>query len=791
VTARETAGSTPAWSLPPGTAPRSSRATSAAASIAASPPIGSVLFWMLWVDRSRRKCYTRVLPRCFCLTPLGGGVVQELQRGDPQRVGPYRLVGRLGSGGMGRVFLGRSAGGRLVAVKLIHEGLAADPHFRARFGREVAAASQVGGLFTALVIDADAEGPTPWLATAYVAGPSLSDAVSTSGPLPPASVLSLAAGLAEGLGAIHAVGLVHRDLKPSNVLLAEDGPRVIDFGISRAAEASALTRTGSVIGSPGFMSPEQAEGSDEIGPASDMFSLGAVLVYAATAVPPFGTGSTAALVFRVVFKPPMLDGVPWQVRPIAERCLDKDPAKRPTPAELLAEFGDVDDVVAWLPTTVRRGFAQQPPSAPADIESLPPSVSPERTAQPASSTTAPDAPNTATAPPHQPAEVTAPPYQPAEVTAPPYQPEESPTAQPAPAAEAAQPSAVEPHSSVAPTADESAIAPQPTIPVAPSPARPPVQRGAAYAGVIMALLSGIAGFIGEFLLDYPFHLEPGAFYFFDLAFCAVVVAAALTALTHINRLTISGYLQGMTWLGAPYLVAVTPFLVVFFDYIHGRSLAGDLIQITGHALAVAAAILLMVSWSPAVGRRQVREIRGLPLLLLGVAGFSQVAALVVYMNIGWDSYVFSRYWAILGGVGAFIVLAVTWYAMSLRVRVLGGALALAWVVVLAWATAAESLLVLYNSVFTIYGSVGAFIALAVTWYAMSLRVRALGGALVLGWVTVAATSLIINTTENWSHIYPRGVILFSVILTYALLATVVALTIIYVRRPSDLEASAN
>jgi serine/threonine protein kinase len=766
---------------------------------------------MLWVDRSRRKCYTRVLPRCFCLTPLGGGVVQELQRGDPQRVGPYRLVGRLGSGGMGRVFLGRSAGGRLVAVKVIHEGLAGDPHFRARFGREVAAARQVGGLFTALVIDADAEGPTPWLATAYVAGPSLADAVSTSGPLPPASVLSLAAGLAEGLSAIHAVGLVHRDLKPSNVLLAEDGPRVIDFGISRAAEASALTRTGSVIGSPGFMSPEQADGSGEIGPASDIFSLGAVLVYAATAVPPFGTGSTAALVFRVVFKPPMLDDVPWQVRPIAERCLDKDPAKRPTPAELLAEFGDIDDAAAWLPTTVRRGFAQQPPPAPADVESPPRSVPPERTAQPASSTTAPDAPNTATAPPyqpeeatappyqpaeatappHQPAEATAPPHQPGEATAPPYQPAESPAAQPALAAEAAQPSAVEPHSSVAPTADESAIAPQPTAPVVPSSARPPVRRGAAYAGAIMALLGGIAGFIGAFLLDYPFHLDSGAFYFFDLAFYAVIAAAALTVLTHINRLTISGYLQGMTWLGATSLVAVTPFLVLFFDYIHGRSLDGELIEITSNALAVAAAILLMVSWSPAVGRRQVREIRGLPLLLLGVAGLSQVAALVVYMNIRWDSYVFPRYWAILGGVGAFIVLAVTWYAKSLRVRAFGGALVLAWVVVLAWATAAESLLVEANSVYTIYGSVGAFIALAVTWYAMSLRVRALGGALVLGWVTVAAISLIIEATGNWSYIYHRGVVLFSLILTYALLATVVALTIIYVRRPSELEGSAN
>ena len=351
-------------------------------------------------------------------------VVQELQRGDPERLGPYRLVGRLGSGGMGRVFLGRSAGGRLVAVKVIRDELATDPDFRMRFGREVAAAKQVGGLFTALVVDADTDSPTPWLATAYVAGPSLADAVSTSGPLPPASVMSLAAGLAEGLGAIHAAGLVHRDLKPSNVLLAEDGPRVIDFGISRAAEASALTRTGWVIGSPGFMSPEQADGREEVGPASDVFSLGAVLVFAATGVPPFGTGSTAALVYRVVHGDPRLDEVPWQVRPVAERCLAKDPRQRPTPAELLAEFGDIDLAAAWLPTRVQKGIFRQALLTPADIESPPRDVSPEGVAQPDSSTAVPDIPDTVTGPRHQ--------------------PEESPTHQPPPAAETAQPQAVEP-----------------------------------------------------------------------------------------------------------------------------------------------------------------------------------------------------------------------------------------------------------------------------------------------------------------------------------------------------------
>ena len=195
-------------------------------------------------------------------------MVTELRAGDPRSAGRFRLLGRLGAGGMGQVFLGRSAGGRLVAVKVIRPELAGDPGFRARFAREVAAAQKVSGLFTALVVDADADGPMPWLATAYVAGPSLAEAVEAHGPLPEASVLTLAAGLAEGLEAIHAAGVVHRDLKPSNVLLADDGPRVIDFGISRAAEASALTQSGTVMGSPGYMSPEQAEGR-EVGPPGD------------------------------------------------------------------------------------------------------------------------------------------------------------------------------------------------------------------------------------------------------------------------------------------------------------------------------------------------------------------------------------------------------------------------------------------------------------------------------------------------------------------------------------------
>jgi serine/threonine protein kinase len=203
----------------------------------------------------------------------------------------------------------------------------------------------------------------PWLATAYVEGPSLADAVSQHGPLPPRSVLALAAGLAEGLNAIHAAGVVHRDLKPANVLLAEDGPRIIDFGISRAAEASALTSTGLVVGSPGFMSPEQAEGR-EVGLASDIFSLGAVLAFAATGQGPFGTGSTPALVYRVIYSPPNLDKLPAGIRPLIQRCLAKDPAQRPTAAQLLAEAGAARLTTAWLPEPVTRTFIQAPQAAP-------------------------------------------------------------------------------------------------------------------------------------------------------------------------------------------------------------------------------------------------------------------------------------------------------------------------------------------------------------------------------------------------------------------------------------------
>jgi hypothetical protein len=267
-------------------------------------------------------------------------MVQALGPGDPGAVGKYRLVGRLGQGGMGQVYLGESPGGRLVAVKLIRAELAGDPDFRARFAREVATARTVSGIYTVPVVDADVDGAQPWLVTAYVEGPSLADAVRDFGPFAPDQVLTLAAGLAEGLEVIHAADVVHRDLKPSNVLLAQDGPRIIDFGISRAGNLPGVTRTGLVTGSPGYMSPEQAEGG-AAGPASDVFSLGSVLAFAVTGREPFGSGSGPSVLYRVVHSQPDADGIPEPLRSLVRRCLEKDPALRPTAGQVVAEFGSL------------------------------------------------------------------------------------------------------------------------------------------------------------------------------------------------------------------------------------------------------------------------------------------------------------------------------------------------------------------------------------------------------------------------------------------------------------------
>jgi serine/threonine protein kinase len=258
-----------------------------------------------------------------------------LRPGDPSEVGPYRLTDRLGSGGMGQVFLGRSQAGRLVAVKLVRSELSDDPEFRRRFAHEVDAARRVGGFYTAPVVATDPEADPPWLATAFMSGPSLQKAVSTNGPLPLDAVRTLGAGVAEGLVAIHKCGLVHRDLKPGNVILAADGPRLIDFGIARAMDAT--QHTSAVIGTPGFMSPEQAKGRP-VGPASDVFSLGALMVFAATGGAPFGSGAVDAVIFRVVHEPADLSDVPAPLTDLITACLAKDPADRPTLASLLDQL---------------------------------------------------------------------------------------------------------------------------------------------------------------------------------------------------------------------------------------------------------------------------------------------------------------------------------------------------------------------------------------------------------------------------------------------------------------------
>ncbi|MER6086648.1 serine/threonine-protein kinase [Streptomyces bluensis] len=289
--------------------------------------------------------------------------MDKLGAGDPQRIGAYRLLARLGAGGMGHVYLARSDRGRTVAVKLVLRELAEQEEFRARFRQEVQAARRVGGYWTAPVLDADTEADIPWVATGYVAGPSLQSIVGRDhGALPERSVRILAAGLAHALKDVHAAGIVHRDLKPSNVLVTIDGPRVIDFGIARAMETvtdGGLTRTGALVGSPGFMAPEQVRG-DRITPACDVFCLGSVLSYAATGALPFGNVNSGvhALMFRIAQEEPDLEGLPEGLADLVRDCLRKDPAARPTLDQILDRTGAEDTVLdgrsrdPWLPSAL-------------------------------------------------------------------------------------------------------------------------------------------------------------------------------------------------------------------------------------------------------------------------------------------------------------------------------------------------------------------------------------------------------------------------------------------------------
>ncbi|MFB6904752.1 bifunctional serine/threonine-protein kinase/ABC transporter substrate-binding protein [Streptomyces bacillaris] len=258
--------------------------------------------------------------------------MRPLTSQDPRAVGPYRTLARLGAGGMGVVYLARSAGGALAAVKVIRAEHAADPRFRARFRREVEAAGRITGPWVVPVLGADTEAREPWLATAFVPGPSLGEVVGARGALPAQTVRALGVRLAAALATVHAGGLIHRDVKPGNILLALDGPRLIDFGIARHPGATALTATDAVLGTPGYLAPEQAS-AGPVGPACDVFSLGCVLVYAATGRPPFGAGGAAGVLFRTVHEEPDLDGVPPALLPLVTACLAKTPDTRPTAGE--------------------------------------------------------------------------------------------------------------------------------------------------------------------------------------------------------------------------------------------------------------------------------------------------------------------------------------------------------------------------------------------------------------------------------------------------------------------------
>jgi serine/threonine protein kinase len=283
---------------------------------------------------------------------------EPLRRWDPERIGPFLVLGRLGSGSMGQVYLGRSAAGRLVAIKTIKVELAEEAGFRHRFAQEVAAARKVSGVFTAAVVEADPEADLPWLATAYVPAPSLARLVLSGGPLPVTTVSWLAAGCAEALESIHGAGLVHRDLKPSNVLVAPDGPKVIDFGVARAAARMGLTTSRGTVGTPAYMAPEQARDTHAASVASDVYSLGATLLFAATGHPPYKGATVMDVLARLATEEPDLSGLPDELAGLITACMHRVPSKRPTSSAMLAQLGDFteaqsgpDEEHSYLPET--------------------------------------------------------------------------------------------------------------------------------------------------------------------------------------------------------------------------------------------------------------------------------------------------------------------------------------------------------------------------------------------------------------------------------------------------------
>ncbi|MEV0317080.1 PQQ-binding-like beta-propeller repeat protein [Streptomyces sp. NPDC050658] len=344
-------------------------------------------------------------------------MVDQLTQHDPRRIGPFEVLGRLGAGGMGLVYLARSASGRRVAIKTVRTELAEDQLFRVRFTREVEAARAVSGFYTAAVVDADPRAAVPWLATAYVPAPSLEEIVNEHGPLPTQAVRWLAAGVAEALESIHGAGLVHRDLKPSNVLVVEDGPRVIDFGIASGVSNTRLTMTNVAVGTPAYMSPEQAKDSRSVTGASDVFSLGSMLVFAATGHAPFHGANPVETVFMLLREGPDLEGLPDELRPLIETCMQMEAALRPSPADLQAQLaphlfasesedGDSGTASAWLPERAvalieaRRG-GRPPARVPASSSGRSGGRSAAAPA-PAASVAAPQPPHAPPVPPTQP-----------------------------------------------------------------------------------------------------------------------------------------------------------------------------------------------------------------------------------------------------------------------------------------------------------------------------------------------------------------------------------------------------
>jgi len=330
-----------------------------------------------------------------------------LRPDDPTRIGHYRLTARLGSGGMGVVYLGVAWDGSPVAVKVLRPELAGDQEFRRRFGREVAALVQVKGVCTVRVIEADSQSATPFVVTEYAQGPSLSEHIDKHGSVRPDLLYGLATGLAEALAVIHAAGIMHRDLKPSNIILTDAGPKVIDFGIARRQDTTAMTKTGMMIGSLGFMAPEQISGHP--GPEADIFAWGVTVAYAATGRSPFGAGNTHSILYRIMYGDPDISAVPDALRPLVEAALAKDPHSRPTAQQLLDRLTSasrrtdrINDTPTQVilsqtwqtglhagplpsgrPAEVNRALAGEPPAAAAAPPATEPAATEPATAEPA------------------------------------------------------------------------------------------------------------------------------------------------------------------------------------------------------------------------------------------------------------------------------------------------------------------------------------------------------------------------------------------------------------------------